>query len=1383
LSVTPGEVLAVNVGGTTSTNTGGWNGGGNGTSNGAGGGGGSDIRSGGTALVNRVVTAGGGGGGGWNCGSGMNGGHGGGSANAQDGFNCGSNSFGSCVVGGGATPTAGGQQPGCGCGNAGVAGIGGQGGTCGQSGGGGGGGQFGGGGGYYGGGGGGSSFASPTRTSSTTHTQGFRSGNGQIVISYNVTLICASPRVPAVIWLDSLPAPVASGDTAFCGSGSASLSVTGPNGNYSWYDNWGGNLMHIGQNWTTPSLNQTINFHVNYKVNGCPSKFDTALVQVTPIPVALLSDPGTVCVGNGLVDLGFDPPLLQDSLTFTNCGATGQFGPDQAAANTAYGPGLVTVNQGIQNWVVPYTATYRIVAAGAQGGTGAGLSGGNGALMEGDFFLTAGTTLKILVGQQPDARNCGGANCAGAGGGGTFVATANNTPLIVAGGGGGAGSSQAGLPGVFGVDGTSSGGSSGFGGLNGGGGGGALSGAAGTQNTPGGVGNSCSYGSGGGGFYTAGGRNCNGGSPFLEGQSFLSGGAGGNPDLNYQGPAGGFGGGAGVGHRAAGGGGWSGGAGDGQSNGGGGGGSFNAGTNQLNASGANTGMGYVSISYGIPQPSDTNGVWSGVTITDTLLGTFNPQLGVLGNNTVVYTVNNNGCTFTDSLIINVVQGPDASITTAATQLCDYDNSISLAALNSGGNWSGNGVSSVGNNVSFDPGSVTAGTYQAYHSIFDAATGCLSTDSVQIVVNPTPNASVTAPSVICSADAPFNLQPGTTGGVFTGAGVTDTLTGLFTPNTNLVGNTMVYYSVTANGCVNSDSAQLSIFVSPNANISNAPQQLCANSSNILLQAATVGGNWYGNGMANSNSGLFDVQLAGTGTAQVIYMVSNANCTNSDTVSIVVNPMPVVTVAPNSIQNICSGSSIPMNASGAVTYQWTNGGSPISGANTPSYTAGANGSYSVVGTDANGCVTVSAPVTVNVLPNPVLYQMTAAAVCEGNQTSFSQNSGIGQGGVITSYNWNFGDGNTGTGFTTNHVYATAGTYQATLIVATPEGCSDTLSQLVQVNANPVVDSVQNVNVCFPAPAAFTAFVSGTNVANYNWNFGNGSTGNGQSVSHNFSAPGTYYYNLVTTGVNGCVSNFAGTVAIERTPVAGFLSSNGCTDQPLNFYNNSTGSVVNYNWNFGNGTSNVANPTNVFTQPGTYPVSLTVSTGQGCADSHVQNVVINQTPDATWISNNMGVNQIQFSLFSPTNGASYLWNFGDGTSSNQATPLKNYNQAGTYYVCVSVSKNGCTSTQCDSVTAKDIFSFSGPDAEAMNLNVYPNPFSENVMVGMQLTETAQVVASLRDVTGKLIATFDLGQRSMGNHQVELETAPLSLSMGTYMLTLDINGKLFTSRVVRGH
>ena len=1382
LSVTPGEVLSVYVGGTSSSNTGGWNGGGNGTSNGAGGGGASDIRSGGVGLANRVVTAGGGGGGGWNCGSGMNGGHGGGSGAAQNGFNCGSNDYnGTCVVGGGASPTAAGGGATCGCSNAGVLGIGGQGGTCGQSGGGGGGGQFGGGGGYYGGGGGGSSFANATRTTNTTHSQGFRSGNGQIVISYNVTLVCASPRVPAVIWLDSLPAPVASGDTAFCGSGSANLSVTGPNGNYVWYDNWGGNLMNIGQNWTTPSLTQTINYHVNYTVNGCPSKFDTALVQVTPIPVAMLSDPGVVCAGNGLVDLGFDPPLLQGTMTFTNCGATGQFGPDQAAANTAYGPGVVTVNQGIQTWVAPYTSTYRIVAAGAQGGTGAGLSGGNGAKMEGDFFLTAGTTLKILVGQQPDARNCGGANCAGAGGGGTFVVTANNSPLLVAGGGGGAGSSQAGLPGDAGLDGTSSGGSSGFGGINGGGGGGALSGAAGTQNTPGGVGNSCSYGSGGGGFYTAGGRNCNGGSPYLEGQSFLSGGAGGNPDLNYQGPAGGFGGGAGVGHRAAGGGGWSGGAGDGQSNGGGGGGSFNGGTNQVNATGANSGMGYVTVFYSIPQPSDTNGVWSGVTITDSVQGLFNPQLGVLGNNTVVYTVTNNGCTFQDSLIINVVQGPDASITTASTQLCDYDNSISLAALNSGGNWSGNGVTPSGNGASFDPGAVPAGTYQAYHSIFDANTGCLSTDSVQIVVNPTPNASVTGPNVICSADAPFNLQPGTPGGIFTGAGVTDTVTGVFTPNTNLVGSTMVYYNVTANGCVNNDSTQLTVFVSPNANITNAPQQLCANAGLVQLIPTQQGGSWFGGGMANPGSGVFNPQLAGTGTAQVIYLISNANCTNSDTVNIVVNALPTVTVSPNTIQQVCAGSTLPLAASGASSYQWLNNGSPISGANTASYAPANAGSYSVVGVDGNGCSSTSSAVQVNVAPNPVVLQVNAPTVCEGNATAFTQNSAIGQGGLITGYNWDYGDGNTGTGFSSNHVYAAPGTYTAQLIVLSSAGCSDTLTQTVVVNANPVLDSVLVTNACFPNPTNYQAFVSGVTVGSYQWNFGNNSLGNGANVTHTYGAAGTYYYQLVVNSTLGCSTVQNGTVVVENQPNAMFLTSNGCTNTPMTLVNTSTGNITGWNWNFTTGTANTQNPSYSFTQPGTYPVSLTVTTAGGCTDSHSSLVTINATPDATFTAANQGINLVQFAPANPINPASYLWDFGDGTTDNTISPLKQYNLTGVYQVCLTILSNGCESTTCQNFEVRDITSFEGPEGTKHSVTAYPNPFSDELTLQLELNAASQVQVAMFDLSGKKLLSSDKGLLTSGKHSFDMTAETMNLAQGVYLMTVYVDGMAFTSRLVR--
>jgi hypothetical protein len=194
--------------------------------------------------------------------------------------------------------------------------------------------------------------------------------------------------------------------------------------------------VNIGQNWTTPTNTQTINYHVNYKVNGCPSKFDTALVTVNRIPFAYITDPGVLCAGNGNVDLGFEPPLLQGSMSFTNLGKTGNTGPNQAAADAAYGPGMVTVNSGVQRWTVPYTGVYTIEVAGAKGGGNLNNAGGKGAQMQGNFQLTAGTQLDIIVGQM--GVDAGGNTWqGGGGGGGSFVWNASNLnqPLIVAGGG------------------------------------------------------------------------------------------------------------------------------------------------------------------------------------------------------------------------------------------------------------------------------------------------------------------------------------------------------------------------------------------------------------------------------------------------------------------------------------------------------------------------------------------------------------------------------------------------------------------------------------------------------------------------------------------------------------------------------------------------------------------------------------------------------------------------------------------------------------------------------------------------------------------------------------------------------------------------------------
>jgi hypothetical protein len=242
-------------------------------------------------------------------------------------------------------------------------------------------------------------------------------------------------------------------------------------------------------------------------------------------------------------------------------------------------------------WTVPLGVTsLRITAAGAQGGG----NGGAGAIVRGDFEVTPGEVIKLLVGRKGyDAPQFVG----NGGGGGSFVAREDNTPMIAAGGGGGTGHNYANATYEFiggnvtlnGYPGQHEG--AGAGGINGLGGGVSYT-----------TGNGTPNGGGGGGFYGDGG----GDGAANGGLSFVSGGTGGNT-------TGGFGGGGGSDsfvygcgfspHGGSGGGGWSGGgAGGFNCNGaGGGGGSFNGGLNQINTPASNIGNGYIRIVYNRPE--------------------------------------------------------------------------------------------------------------------------------------------------------------------------------------------------------------------------------------------------------------------------------------------------------------------------------------------------------------------------------------------------------------------------------------------------------------------------------------------------------------------------------------------------------------------------------------------------------------------------------------------------------------------------------------------------------------------------------------------------------------------------------------------------------------
>jgi hypothetical protein len=272
-------------------------------------------------------------------------------------------------------------------------------------------------------------------------------------------------------------------------------------------------------------------------------------------------------------------------------------GPTTLGSTYADSPlnGQVSLSGGQQLWTVPVTGTYQIKAYGAQGGCNSSCRGGGGATIQGDFELTQGQVIKILVGStgalSPN-------DCDTGGGGGTYVVkspyTTSASILCIAAGGGGASNQGYNTQGCG--DRTTEN-TNGAGGKDGQSGNTAFSGdggAAGTNGTAG-TRNGTSRGNPGGGFFSGGGSGSSNPTwpETSAGFSYLDGGNGGTPN-DATNSFGGFGGGGG-GHgncfiSGGGGGGYNGGGCQVQytsKHGGCGGGSYNNGTNQVNVSGAN----------------------------------------------------------------------------------------------------------------------------------------------------------------------------------------------------------------------------------------------------------------------------------------------------------------------------------------------------------------------------------------------------------------------------------------------------------------------------------------------------------------------------------------------------------------------------------------------------------------------------------------------------------------------------------------------------------------------------------------------------------------------------------------------------------------------------
>ncbi|RJP43619.1 MAG: PKD domain-containing protein [Desulfobacteraceae bacterium] len=203
---------------------------------------------------------------------------------------------------------------------------------------------------------------------------------------------------------------------------------------------------------------------------------------------------------------------------------------------------------------------------------------------------------------------------------------------------------------------------------------------------------------------------------------------------------------------------------------------------------------------------------------------------------------------------------------------------------------------------------------------------------------------------------------------------------------------------------------------------------------------------------------------------------------------------------------------------------------------------------------------------------------------------------------------------------------------------------------------------------------------NPTSWGWDFGDGNTSTERNPKHTYLTAGTFTVSLTVTNAEGADSEIKTdyiTVTDGAPPVASFSTSTTSGDIPLlvTFTDHSTGNITSWAWDFGNGdTSTEQSPQYTFESPGNYTVVLTV-TGPGGADADYEYItVINSNAPVADFSATPTVGMpplpVTFTDLSTGEITSWLWDFGDGNTSDLQNPVHEYQNTGNFEVKLTVT-----------------------------------------------------------------------------------------------------------------
>ena len=746
-----------------------------------------------------------------------------------------------------------------------------------------------------------------------------------------------------------------------------------------------------------------------------------------------------------------------------------------------------------------------------------------------------------------------------------------------------------------------------------------------------------------------------------------------------------------------------------------------------------------------------------------------------GNFSVQLTSNTTHCSDDTTITITIAPAPQVNFSSTPSNGCGP------LAVNFTNTTTGSPVYSW----NFGDGSPSTSTAAPSHTYSSAGTysvtliatqgSCADTLTIpsMITVYQKPTASFSSITTLCLGDTVFFTNASTGNGA--------TITGYSwnfgdgSPASSVnqpyhvygsAGNFSVVLTASTANCSDDSTRTISVNPAPVVSFGASSTSGC-NPFTVSFTNTTTGSpayTWnFGDGSPASSATTPSHVYASSGTYTVTLIATQGSCADTlvRTNYITSNPTPTASFTSNN--NVCLGDTIFFantstgNGSPLNTYSWDFGdGSPGSSITNPYHVFATAGSFPVHLTSASANCSDDTTIQITVAPAPVVsFSAPVTSGCNPLVVNFS-NATTGS----PVYTWDFGDGSpSASSATPSHTYTTAGSYSVTLIAA-QGSCSDTLvsPSMINVTAKPTASYAAPSAVCLGDTIHFTNLSNGngSTITAYTWNFGDGSpSSSATQPSHLFSSAGNYSVTL-TTQAGGCSDDTTIVIAVNPAPQVNFSSNSttGCGPQTIQFTNATTGSPA-YSWNFGDGSSlsTATNPSHLYSNSGTYTVTLIASQGS-CGDTLVQTnmITIAPQPTAAFSASNVCLGDtVHFSNLSSGNGGtitSYSWNFGDGSPVNSLqNPAHLYTTSGSFTVTLSAATSMCS------------------DDSTLSIVVSPAPqvqFSSSTSSGCSPVS----VNFTNTTTGAPVYTWNFGDGSPSSSL----TAPTHVysSAGTYTVTL---------------